>query len=43
VKWNEEAARQLEVTLIVNSVFCVRSNAFHILIYARQYSANVSL
>jgi len=36
VKWSEEAARQLEVTLfMVNSAFCVCSDAFRILIYAQ--------
>jgi len=42
VKWIEEAARQLEVaSFMVNSVFCVHSNAFRILSYARRYSASL--
>jgi len=41
VKWTEEATRQLEVTpFVVNSAFCVHSNAFYILIYAQGYSAS---
>jgi len=44
VKWTEETTRQLEVTLfVVNSVFCVCSNAFHIPIYVRQYSMLLGL
>ena len=36
-----EAAEQLEVTpSTVNSAFCIRSNAFRILIYARQSSVS---
>jgi len=44
VKWTKEAARQLEGTpFMVNSAFCVRSNSFRILIYARRYSVSLGL
>ena len=42
LKWSK-VQRQLEVTFVVNSVFCVGSNAFHILIYARRYGMSLDL
>jgi len=38
VKWTEELSYEAVTPFVVNSAFCVRSNTFHILIYARRCS-----